>query len=146
MATYRELKQHEQIDFTQIKPSRSVSNHSHLSSKSDILRKKAQLETKVKYSAKQASLIRQKAALEAELSILQIKEETEVLESEIRILENESMVGEDDDLDSVSEFQKERTKEYVQNLHIPDTKPIAIVNTPEKQSPQLGAYANTSTP
>ncbi|XP_071133064.1 uncharacterized protein [Mytilus edulis] len=56
------------------------------------------------------------------------------------------MVGEDDDLDSVSEFQKERTKEYVQNLHIPDTKPIAIVNTPEKQSPQLSAYANTSTP
>ncbi|CAG2256530.1 unnamed protein product [Mytilus edulis] len=146
MATYRELKQHEQIDFTQIKSSRSVSNHSHLSSKSDILRKKAQLETKVKYSAKQASIIRQKAALEAELSILQIKEETEVLESEIRILENESMVGEDDDLDSVSEFQKERTKEYVQNLHIPDTKPIAIVNTPEKQSPQLSAYANTSTP
>ncbi|CAC5390506.1 unnamed protein product [Mytilus coruscus] len=106
-------------------------------------KKKAQLETKVKYSAKQANLIRQKAALEAELSILQIKEETELLESEIRILENESTVGEDDDLDSVSEVQKERTKEYVQNLHIPVTKPIAIVNTPEQQSAQL---TNAPTP
>ncbi|CAC5407593.1 unnamed protein product [Mytilus coruscus] len=135
MATYLELKQHEQIDVTQRKTGViSVSNYSHLS------------KTKVKYSAKQANLIRQKAALEAELSILQIKEETELLESEIRILENESTVEEDDDLDSVSEVQNERTKEYVQNLHIPVTKPIAKVYTPEQQSAQLSAFANAPTP
>ena len=68
------------------------------STRSTILRKKAQLEatkTKTKYAKQQVELMRQKLALEAELDLMEIRKEAETLEAEIRVMESETLPDED---------------------------------------------------
>ena len=69
----------------------SRSSRTSSSTHSTILKRKAQLEAykiKTKYAEQQADILWRKLELDAELSLIQIKQEAEALEIEIRVMEN----------------------------------------------------------
>jgi len=108
----------------------SRSSRTSSSTHSTILRKKAQLEankTKAKYAEQQVEILRRKLELDAELSLIQIKQEAEALETEIRVMESESILAED--IDSVSNVREERTRQYVEKHFVNIDDPAISKNT-----------------
>jgi hypothetical protein len=104
------------------------------STHSTILKRKAQLEankTKTKYAEQQADILRRKLELDAELSLIQIKQE-----AEIRVMESESVIAED--IDSVSDVLEERTRKYIEE-HFVNIDDLAI-------SKDSLCHATTTTP
>ena len=104
----------------------SRSSRTSSSTHSTILKRKAQLEankTKTKYAEQQADILRRKLELDAELSLIQIKQEAEALETEIRVMESESVIAED--IDSVSDVREERTRKYIEE-HFVNIDDLAI--------------------
>ena len=102
------------------------SRFSHSSTKSVILQKRAELEAtkaKMKYAEKQAEMLRQKVALEAEINLMQVKQEAEALESAIKVMESADLL-EDRDAESVSKARHERTSEFVQKHFENITNPV----------------------
>ena len=101
------------VDRESVKSGFSRSSRS--STKSVILQKRAELEAtkaKMKYAEKQAEVLRQKVTLEAELNLLQVKQEAEALESAIKVMESADL-WEDRDTESISKARHERTSEFV---------------------------------
>ena len=117
----------------------SRSSRTSSSTHSTILKRKAQLEankTKTKYAEQQADILRRKLELDAELSLIQIKQEAEALETEIRVMESESVIAED--IDSVSDVREERTRKYIEE-HFVNIDDLAI-------SKDSLCHATTTTP
>jgi HPt (histidine-containing phosphotransfer) domain-containing protein len=59
----------------------------------------------------------------ANLSLIQIKQEAEALETEIRVMESEPVIAED--IDSVSDVREERTRKYIEE-HFVNIDDLAI--------------------